>query len=69
MISVYYYLLVAKAMYRDLTPEEETANTAFRIPFGVRATVLLSVIATIGTGIYPELLAMLTNLASQTFMR
>ncbi|MCR5560191.1 MAG: NADH-quinone oxidoreductase subunit N [Schwartzia sp.] len=69
MISVYYYLLVAKAMYRDLTPEEETANTAFRIPFGVRATVLLSVIATVGTGIYPELLAMLTNLASQTFMR
>lgn len=69
MISVYYYLLVAKAMYRDLTPEEEASNTAVKIPFAVRATVLLSVIATIGTGIYPELLASLTNLASQTFMR
>ena len=69
MISVYYYLLVAKAMYRDLTPEEEAENTAVKIPFAVRATVLLSVIATIGTGIYPELLASLTNLASQTFMR
>lgn len=69
MISVYYYLLVVKAMYRDLTPEEEAENTTVHVPFAVRATVLISVIATVGIGVYPELLATLTNLASQTFMR
>ena len=69
MISVYYYLMVAKAMYRDLTPEEAEYAAPVHVPMTVRAAVLISVIATIGLGVCPECLATLTNAAVQTFMR
>ncbi len=35
MISVYYYLRVAKAMYRDLAPEEEGYAAPVRVPAAV----------------------------------
>ena len=69
MISVYYYLLVAKAMYRDLTPEEESCAAPLCIPFFLRLTLLVSVAVTLGIGICPEVLANVTNIAAQTFMR
>jgi len=65
MISVYYYLLVAKAMYLG----EDRENTKIHISGAVRASVLLSVIATIAIGVCPEQLANITNIAAQTFMR
>lgn len=65
MISVYYYLLVTKAMYM----EKNADGKPLFISGAVRASVLLSVLATIGIGVCPEKLAMLTNLAAQTFMR
>ena len=65
MISVYYYLLVAKAMYHG----EDRENTKIHISGAVRASVLLSVIATIAIGVCPEQLANITNIAAQTFMR
>ena len=69
MISVYYYLLVAKAMYRDLAPEEEGYAAPVRVPAAVRLTVLVSVVMTLGIGICPEFLANITNIVAQTFMR
>ena len=69
MISVYYYLLVVKAMYRDLAPEEEHFAAPLHVPVFLRLTVLLSVVATLGIGICPEFLANMTNIVSQTFMR
>ena len=69
MISVYYYLLVAKAMYRDLAPEEESGATPLHVPAFLRLTVLVSVAATLSIGICPEFLANITNVVAQTFMR
>ncbi len=64
MISVYYYLLVAKAMYLG-----ESDGQKLYIAGSVRAAAVISVLATILIGICPEQLANLTNLAASTFMR
>ena len=69
MMSIYYYLLVVRAMYRDLTEQEADYAAPVKYPFAVRLTVILAAVATLGVGVYPDLLAKVTNLASQTFMR
>ncbi|MBQ7515917.1 MAG: NADH-quinone oxidoreductase subunit N [Schwartzia sp.] len=69
MISVYYYLQVTKAMYRDLAPEEEALAAPLRVPPAAKAVALISAAATLAAGICPEGLAILTNLASRTFMQ
>jgi len=58
MVSVYYYLLVAKAMYfKD--PHEDTP---IKIPMGMQITLLATMVITLFLGIYPT---PLTNLATQ----
>ncbi len=69
MMSIYYYLLVVRAMYRDLTEQEADYAAPVKYPFAVRLTAILAAVATLGVGVYPDLLARVTNLASQTFMR
>ena len=69
MISVYYYLLVTKAMYRDLGDDEEWRAEKMSVPMLARVSALAAVIATLAIGICPETLAMITNVASETFMR
>lgn len=69
MMSIYYYLLVVRAMYRDLTEQETGYAAPVKYPFAVRLTAILAAVATLGVGVYPDLLAKVTNLASQTFMR
>lgn len=69
MMSIYYYLLVVRAMYRDLTEQEADYAAPVKYPFAVRLTAILATVATLGVGVYPDLLAKVTNLASQTFMR
>lgn len=64
MISVYYYLLVAKAMYLG-----SWDGVKITIPGTIRAAVILSVAATILVGVWPEKLAELTNLAANTFLQ
>lgn len=64
MISVYYYLQVAKAMYL-----EDGALGTMHISGAVRAAATISVVATIVLGVWPEKLAELTNLASFTFLK
>ena len=70
MVSVYYYFMVAKAMYRDMTEAEEKAGylEPLQVNLVVRTVVLVAVVATIGIGICPEGLATITNIAVQTFM-
>ena len=69
MMSIYYYLLVVCAMYRDLEPQESDAAKPIAPNFLVRATALLSAAATLVVGVWPDFLAKATNFASQTFMR
>jgi len=64
MISVYYYLLVVKAMYLGEPDDKPVA-----ISGALRASVVLAAVATIGLGVCPEHLAQLTNLASSTFLQ
>ena len=64
MISVYYYLLVAKAMYLGKGDGDKWV-----ISGAMRAAVVLSVVATILFGVWPEKLAELTNLAASTFLQ
>ncbi len=64
MISVYYYLQVAKAMYLDKGNDEPIV-----ISGAARAAAVISVLATILFGVWPEKLAEITNLASFTFLQ
>ena len=64
MISVYYYLLVAKAMYLG-----KSDGKPIVISGAVRAAVVISVLATLLIGVCPESLAELTNLAASTFLQ
>lgn len=64
MISVYYYLMVAKAMYL-----EEGNDEPIVISGAARAAAVISVLATILFGVWPEKLAEITNLASFTFLQ
>ncbi len=69
MISVYYYLQVTKAMYRDLEPGEEAMAEPLRVPTLARTAALISAAATLAIGVWPEGLATITNIASRTFMQ
>lgn len=69
MMSIYYYLLVVRAMYRDLEQQETDAARPIAPPFSVRLTALVSAAATLVVGVWPDFLARATNFASQTFMR
>ena len=62
MISVYYYLLVAKAMYLG-----KWDGSKLCISGTTRAAAVLSVLGTLIIGIWPEKLAQLTTLAAKTF--
>lgn len=64
MISVYYYLMVAKAMYLDNTESPEPLI----ISGATRAAVLISAGATLLIGICPDWIAALTNFAAYTFL-
>lgn len=58
MVSVYYYLLVAKAMYiEDPNP---TNDTKIKVPMGMQITLFTTMLVTLFLGIYPT---PLTNLA------
>lgn len=63
MISVYYYLLVAKAMYLG-----ETDGIQMPVRPALRASVLLSVLVTLSIGICPEQAASITHMAAYTFL-
>lgn len=69
MMSIYYYLRVVRAMYRDLEQQEEDCARSIAPPISVRITALLSAAATLVVGVWPDFLAKATNFASQTFMR
>ena len=62
MISVYYYLLVVKAMYLGEGPKAPV-----KVSGALRACVLVSVALTLVLGVYPEPLANLTNFVAATF--
>ncbi len=61
MVSVYYYLSVAKVMYMA----DPVDNTPIVVPTGAKATLLLSMMITVFLGIWPEPLSILANLASK----
>lgn len=71
MVSVYYYFMVTKAMYHDLSEAEEKAGylRPISISVTVRTVALISLVATVGIGVCPEGLASITNIVAQTFMR
>ena len=62
MISVYYYLIVVKAMYLGEGPKAPV-----KVSGALRACVLVSVALTLVLGVYPEPLANLTNFVAATF--
>lgn len=65
MVSVYYYLLVAKAMYlKDPVPNKDSK---IKVPAGTQVTLLLITSLTIFLGIYPTPLTNLAIAVAKTF--
>lgn len=65
MVSVYYYLLVAKAMYlEDPTPEQDTK---IKVPFSMQVTLFVIMITMLVLGVYPTPLTNLAINVAQTF--
>lgn len=69
MVSVYYYLMVVKAMYRDLEADEQHLAQPFAPLLGARLVAVLAMAMTLVIGLRAESLATLTNLAAITFGR
>jgi NADH-quinone oxidoreductase subunit N len=64
MVSVYYYLLVAKAMYM-----REPADTApFAVGGPLRWAAVVSMLLTILFGVYPAPLSEIANAAAKSLM-
>lgn len=61
MISVYYYILVVKAMYGN----EAKDDREFTVGGSLRLVAMLSLVASLFIGIYPEPLAELANAAAR----
>ena len=69
MISVYYYLMVTKAMYRDLTDfEAETAAQTLEYSPVVKLVALCALVGTVLLGVWPEPIAQLAGRAAAAFM-
>lgn len=62
MMSVYYYLIVIREMFRDLAPGESADETALRLPPAAVLTGLAAVLFVIAIGIWAEPLSIFTNL-------
>ncbi|AFV03308.1 NADH-ubiquinone oxidoreductase chain N [Dehalobacter sp. UNSWDHB] len=59
MVSVYYYLLVVKAMYMN----DPVSSTPIKVPVGTNVTLLLILVLTLVLGVYAEPLSVLANMA------
>lgn len=69
MISVYYYLMVTKAMYRDLTDfEAQQAAQPLEYSKGVEIVALCAMAGTILLGVWPEPVAQIAGRAAAAFV-
>lgn len=63
MISVFYYLTVAKAMYIGVSEDEEPVS----VPVSVRLALWVCLLVTLFIGIYPSPLSRITEIAIRLF--
>jgi NADH-quinone oxidoreductase subunit N len=61
VIAAYYYLNVAKTMWFDPVPDGD--STPVKIPVGLTGAIALAVVATLVLGIFPGLVADISNFA------
>lgn len=69
MMSVYYYLLVIKEMFRDVEADEPMIDTPLHLPLSAGAMGVIAVAFTIIFGVWAEPLSIFSNIAVYTFMR
>ena len=69
MMSVYYYLLVIKEMFRDVEEGEKWTEEHLHLPLPASAMGVIAVAFTLIIGIWAEPLSIFTNIAVYTFMR
>ena len=69
MMSVYYYLLVIKEMFRDVGEGEKWTAEHLRLPLPASAMGVIAVLFTLIIGVWAEPLSIFSNIAVYTFMR
>ena len=69
MMSVYYYLLVIKEMFRDVEEGEKWTAEHLSLPLPASAMGVIAVAFTLIIGVWAEPLSIFSNVAVYTFMR
>ena len=69
MMSVYYYLLVIKEMFRDVEADEPMIDMPLHLPLSAGAMGVIAVAFTLVIGVWAEPLSIFSNIAVYTFMR
>ena len=69
MMSVYYYLLVIKEMFRDVGEGEKWTAEHLCLPLPASAMGVIAVLFTLIIGVWAEPLSIFSNIAIYTFMR
>ena len=69
MMSVYYYLLVIKEMFRDVGEEEKMVTDHLALPLPASIAGVVAVLFALGIGIWAEPLSVVSNIAVFHFMR
>ena len=69
MMSVYYYLLVIKEMFRDVGEEEKMVKEHLALPLPAGFAGIVAVLFSLVIGIWAEPLSVVSNIAIHTFMR
>ncbi|MBK5223641.1 MAG: NADH-quinone oxidoreductase subunit N [Acidimicrobiia bacterium] len=61
VIALYYYANIARQMFMNPVPDGDT--TPIKVPFSLAAAVAITVIATVGLGVLPNLVAEITEVS------
>ena len=69
MMSVYYYLIVIREMFRDIEDEETIATEPLHLPLPAQAVGVLAAACALIIGVWAEPLSIFINIAVYTFMR
>ena len=69
MMSVYYYLIVIREMFRDIEDEETIATEPLHLPLPAQAVGVLAAACALIIGVWAEPLSIFSNIAVYTFMR
>ena len=63
VIALYYYANVARQMWMQPVPDDD--RTPVRVPFAIQSALVLTVVATLAFGVFPQMVTRFGDMAGQ----